>query len=123
MKKKLVVILSVFLVSFFYLHQKIRLHIEAYKLTNNYRFYNELVDKRDLLLYNFSRKISLDKINDWAEKNQFDLAHGEMVFAFNTGQSEASSGTEVSRAGMLAQLNSRIFNLAGAPEALAEEKE
>jgi hypothetical protein len=77
MKVKTTIIISVlfFFSLLFYLHQKVLVYIEAYKLTKNYRILNELVDKRDYLVYNLNKETSVPKINQWAEKNSFAPAH------------------------------------------------
>lgn len=81
MKKILPFILPVFifLPTFLYLHQKVQIYTEAYRLSQNYGRYNELVDKRDYLMYNFSKAISLDKINQWAQKQDFNSVSGRRV--------------------------------------------
>lgn len=73
MKKILPLILSVFLFicALSYLHQKVQIYVEAYRLSVNYQYYNELVDNRDYLMYNFSREVSLDRINQWVKLEDF----------------------------------------------------
>jgi len=83
MKRSIIplLIVFIFLASFFYLHQKVLIYVEAYKLSKNHRIYNELVDKRDYLVYNFTKETSVSKVNQWAEKNKFIPA--EKVLALN----------------------------------------
>lgn len=76
-----ILIVFIFLASFLYLHQKVLIFVEAYKLSKNHRIYNELVDKRDYLVYNFTKETSVLKVNQWAEKNKFIPA--EKVLALN----------------------------------------
>ena len=69
-----------FLATFFYLHQKVQIYVEAYRLSKNYQVYNECVDKRDYLMYNFMQHVSLSKLNEWVEKNEFfSVGKGKML--------------------------------------------
>lgn len=82
MKKSLPIILTVFFFigSLLYLHQKIQIYVEAYKLGNEYSQHNELLDKRDYLMYNFSKEISLAKVNKWAQDRNFTPIGKERLF-------------------------------------------
>ncbi|MDD5194354.1 MAG: hypothetical protein PHQ96_01600 [Candidatus Omnitrophica bacterium] len=72
-----------FLGAFFYLHQKVQIYVEAYRLSRNYQLYNECIDKRDYLMYNFMKEVSLTKLNAWVEKNNFSPIEKQKVLAFN----------------------------------------
>ena len=98
------------------------LHVQAYTLTQNYKHYTDLVDRRDVLLYNLSKEISLDKINHWAQVNDFDLSHGEIVLAFENKNLTTRGEREFSKVDKRTRLNRHIFNLPGEPEALAKNK-
>lgn len=121
MRNILIFLVSVFIVCLLYLHQKVTVCVQAYTLTENHKYYNDLVDKRDVLLYNLSKRISLDKINQWAQANEFGLSGGEMVLAFRK-KGSSSPVSEFSKVQGRTRLNSRIFNLPGEPEALAKNK-
>jgi hypothetical protein len=60
-----------FLFGFIYLNKKIEIYIQAYELGKNYQKYNEYLDKRDYLLYNYNKNFSLEKLNEWVEENKF----------------------------------------------------
>jgi len=81
MKPKVAVTAFIFLSLLLYLHQKVLIYVEAYKLTHNYRLCNELVDKRDYLVYNLTQQTSVPKINQWAQKNNF--VSGQKLLALN----------------------------------------
>jgi len=73
--------LFIFLASLIYLHQKVQIYVEAYRLNANHERYNELVDKRDYLMYNFAKEVSLSKVNRWAENESFAPVSKERVVA------------------------------------------
>ncbi|MDP2922914.1 MAG: hypothetical protein Q8O30_04245 [Candidatus Omnitrophota bacterium] len=76
----------IFLSLFLYLHQKVLIYVEAYKLTKNYHLCNELIDKRDYLVYNLKKETSVSKINQWAQKNNF--APAQKLLALNLKKQE-----------------------------------
>ena len=132
MVKKVISTILVFLFCLGYLHQKIALSVEAYRLTDRYRTYRQLVDKRDVLLYNLSEKTSLAKINVWARHNQerfplderplnqFEFAPGEKVIALRMNtepQRNTHQGVDA-----IVQLATRLFKVPGESEVLAKEK-
>ncbi|MFA6281181.1 MAG: hypothetical protein WCY05_01600 [Candidatus Omnitrophota bacterium] len=119
MKKRHLVIFGVFLflASLLFLHQKILIYVEAYRLSKNHRLYNELVDKRDYLKYNLTKETSVTKINQWAEKNKFLPA--EKVLALNLRkETPVKSVSKISLA-----LNQLMGISSGSVTALAGEKE
>lgn len=119
MKKRYFFILGVFifLSSLFFLHQKILIYVEAYKVSKNHRLYNELVDKRDYLIYNLTKETSVSKVNQWAEKNKFLPA--EKVFALNLRkETPVKPASKISLA-----LNNLLGISSGSVTALAGEKE
>jgi len=81
MKKILPLILIIFIFSagLLYLHQKVQIYVEAYRLNNNYHYHAELVDKRDYLMYNFAKEVSLVKLNQWAKTQNFAFVSQKMV--------------------------------------------
>ena len=83
MKKVLILTipLFIFISSLTYLHQKVQIYVEAYRLNSNHERYNELVDKRDYLMYNFAKEVSLSKVNQWAENERFAPVGKERVIA------------------------------------------
>jgi len=90
MKKILPLFLAVFIFSssLLYLHQKIQIYVEAYRLSSNHRRYNELVDKRDYLMYNLAKEISLAKVNQWAQAQNFAPVDKNKVLALNIDTQE-----------------------------------
>jgi len=118
MKKALHFILPVFifLPAFLYLHQKVQIYVEAYQLSNNYYRHNELLDKRDYLMYNFAKEVSLSKVNQWAQVQRFTLVDKTKVLALDTQQKQQVSRNKV------ALLVDRFLNAsASASTALAKE--
>jgi len=73
MKKNNFILIPIFLFlfGFIYLNKKIAIYIQAYELGKNYQKYNEYLDKRDYLLYNYTKSFSLEKIDEWVEENKF----------------------------------------------------
>ena len=90
MKKVLPLFLPVFIFSssLLYLHQKIQIYVEAYRLSNNHHYHNELVDKRDYLMYNLAKEVSLAKVNQWAQAQNFTPVDKEKILALNTKTQE-----------------------------------
>ncbi len=85
MKKILPLILPVliFLPVLLYLHQKVQLYVEAYRLSNSFSYHKELIDKRDYLMYNFSKEATLAKVNQWASLKDFTPVDKGRVMALN----------------------------------------
>jgi hypothetical protein len=122
MRRLITYLIVIFTLSLIYLHQKVTLYIEAYQLSNNYRIYNELVDKRDALLYNFCKRTSLEKVNLWAESNRFRPV--EKVIALSMRPKGVVQEEKSALSGIITYLNNRLFVLSTqATEALAKEKE
>ncbi|MBN2483683.1 MAG: hypothetical protein JXD21_05745 [Candidatus Omnitrophica bacterium] len=120
MLKKVISTILIFLFCLGYLHQKIALSVEAYRLTDHYRKYRQLVDKRDVLLYNLSEKTSLAEINVWARHHQFEFAPSEKVIALRMNtepQRSTHQGVDT-----IMQLATRLFKVPGESEVLAKEK-
>jgi hypothetical protein len=102
----------------FYLHQKILIYVEAYKLSKTHHAYKELVDKRDYLLFTFNKEISVAKINQWAEKNNLTIVAKEKIIALNTRKKPA-----VASSLNLASFFNRIVGIpTSSATALAEER-
>lgn len=106
----------IFLSVLLYLHQKVLIYVEAYKLTKNYRTFNEFVDMRDYLVYNLNKETSVPRLNQWAEKNNF--APAQKLLALNLKRKENLHSKN--------NFASLLGNLLGIPAAsstaLAEEK-
>ncbi|OQX81214.1 MAG: hypothetical protein B6D56_02945 [Candidatus Omnitrophica bacterium 4484_70.1] len=83
MRNKIILFIFLFIVTFFYLHLKVSLNVERYKLTSSYRLYNKLIDKRDALLYNLTQRTNLKIINQWAENNRFVMPSQKNLIVFN----------------------------------------
>lgn len=81
MGRKIFIVLVCFGLSFVYLHQKINIYVEAYKIDKNYKEYNKLVDLKDFLLYNLFQKVSLVELNSWVEKKEFQFAKEDRLVA------------------------------------------
>ncbi len=62
-----------------YLNQKIHIYIEAYTLSNNYSSYNESMDKRDFLMNNLAKEISLVTVNEWGRAADYSLVDKEKI--------------------------------------------
>ena len=113
-----VIILIVFVGSFIYLHQKIEIYTQAYQLSGNSRLYNELLDKKDYLLYNFSKEISIAKVNQWAQNENFKPVSKNQVLTMGIRDSQITAGKS------LAQLLDDFLGASANPStALANEKQ
>ncbi|MCF7908736.1 MAG: hypothetical protein K9L86_07705 [Candidatus Omnitrophica bacterium] len=97
MKKLLPLLLSlfVFFTGLLYLHQKVQIYVEAYRLNSNHQRYNELVDKRDYLMYNFAKEISLTKVNQWAKNESFAPVGREKVLALVPAREKQVHGSAI----------------------------
>ncbi len=94
MKKTLPLILPVliFLPALLYLHQKVQIYVEAYRLSSNYSCHNELVDKKDYLRYNFTKETSLLKVNQWAQAENFVPVDKENILALAVQHKQPAAG-------------------------------
>jgi hypothetical protein len=119
MRKTIPIILPIFLFfSFlFYLHQKIQIYVEAYRLSKHYNYYNELVDKRDYLMYNFSKEVSLAKVNQWAQEENFAPVSRERLLALNIETEEPIASNKI-----ISLLNRFLNTSTSTSTALAKEK-
>jgi hypothetical protein len=107
-----------FLVAVVYLHQKVLMYVEAYRLSENYRHLNELVDERDYLVYSLSQEVNLASVNQWTEANAFVVAGKERVVALNVQRTRPSHGVF-----SLASILNRIPGVSAvASPALAENR-
>ncbi len=120
MVKKLVFMVVVFMVLLVYLHQKVAIYDEAYKLNDLYSCLNKLVETRDALLYNFSKKVSLAKINSWSDANGLTVAEGDKILAFDIGGSKEY--LKKPKANIVALSLKRIFHMPGESKAMAQER-
>ncbi|UCG34832.1 MAG: hypothetical protein JSW17_04880 [Candidatus Omnitrophota bacterium] len=107
----------IFFIAFFYLHLKVHTYVVAYQLQENYLAYNNILDKRDHLRYNFAKQVSLHKINQWAQDNDFSPVERERIIALNLEQkSQPRFKIEV------AALLDRLLGIpTGSAEVLAED--
>lgn len=69
--KPYIFIFIFFVAVFFYLYQKVHIYVEAYQLSENCKKYKDLVDKRDHLMFNFSKQVSLTQAQQWAQNHTF----------------------------------------------------
>jgi len=85
MKKVLPIILLIliFIPTLLYLHQKVQIYVEAYRLSNTFSYHKELIDKRDYLMYNFAKEATLAKVNQWASLKDFTPVDKGRVIALN----------------------------------------
>jgi len=90
--KSIAVLFFIFSSAFIYLNQKVFYFIEAYRISKNYAYYRELVDKRDYLLYNLSKRTTLPKVAKWAHDNNFFLAKEESIIALKPKTISHSTG-------------------------------
>lgn len=120
MKKLLpiIIIIIIFGLSLLYLHQKIQIHVQAYRLSSNYSYYNELVDKKDYLMYNFTKEISLAKVNQWVQEEGFHPVERDMVLALKV---KAEQGINRNRIALFLDRFLGVSTTASA--ALADEKQ
>ncbi|MFH1768379.1 MAG: hypothetical protein ABH858_04375 [Candidatus Omnitrophota bacterium] len=122
MAKKTAFIVFIFFTSLLYLHQKVAIYREAYKLQESYHRYDKLVDCRDLLMYNRSERISLAKINSWIEANGFNLVDSDKVLALNIESSPVREDNKPKNNQLVAYFD-RIFRLSFASRAIAQEQQ
>ena len=107
----------VFIPTFLYLHQKIQIYVEAYRLSRNFCRHNELLDKRDYLMYNFSKEVSLAKVNQWAQLENFRPVGRERVVALNIKPKE-----QIARNNLTQFLSRLLKTSTSTSAALAKEK-
>ncbi|MFH1519097.1 MAG: hypothetical protein ABIE75_00810 [Candidatus Omnitrophota bacterium] len=99
MKKILPLVLPViiFLPVLIYLHHKVQLYVEAYRLSNSFGYHKELIDKRDYLMYNFANQATLAKVNQWASLKDFTPVDKDRKMALNIKrQAEIVSDNKIS---------------------------
>ena len=89
--KSFILVVVIFIFALVYLHQKVLISVETYQLSSNYQTYNELVDKRDFMMYNFIQKVSLPKVNKWAETNDFLPIEKGRLLALNIKREQTES--------------------------------
>lgn len=108
----------VFIPTFLYLHLKVQIYVEGYRLSNNYRCYNELLDERDFLMQGFAKEVSLARVNRWAQSHNFSLVDKGRVFALNTETQKSIPDNKI------ALLFDRFLNASTSTSvAMAEEKQ
>ncbi|MBD3246465.1 MAG: hypothetical protein GF333_05580 [Candidatus Omnitrophica bacterium] len=115
--KKCMVLGVLFVLSLVYLHQKVLIFVEAYHLSARRRQLNELVDRKDALVYNLSQETHLAKINEWSESHDFKFAERERIVALDIEKQESpeeNSFTVASLFRYLPGISSRV------PDARAE---
>lgn len=123
MIKKLIFITIVFVFCFFYLNQKVCIYVQAYKLNESYNRYQKLVDCRDYLLYNFTKRVSLEEVNFWVEANGYRFASERKVLALGTDTGRSLSNRQSSNSNKFASFFNRIFRDSFASGILAQERQ
>ncbi|MDD5070747.1 MAG: hypothetical protein PHV17_08470 [Candidatus Omnitrophica bacterium] len=116
--KSFLIILSLFSLAFFYLHQKVLCFVQAYELTEDQRCLFELKDRKDYLIYNISKETSLAKINEWSDNNQFVLADRDKIVALNLN---GPKGKDLSSENRLVSLFNRFVSKV--PDAVAQNRQ
>ena len=99
MKKILPIILPIliFIPTLLYLHQKVQIYVEAYRLSKTFSYHKELIDKRDYLMYNFSKVATLAKVNQWASIKDFTPVDKNKVMALSIKrQAQIASNSKMS---------------------------
>tara|TARA_B100000315_G_C14516663_1_gene559500 strand:- start:734 stop:1096 length:363 start_codon:yes stop_codon:yes gene_type:complete len=93
--KPLFFIVIIFSTSLLYLHQKIQIFTQGYQLSSNYTAYNDLVDKKDYLMYNLTKEISIAKVNQWAKKENFQPVEKDKILVFNTESKQTVDNNKI----------------------------
>jgi len=119
MAKKTIFMVLVFMAFFMYLHQKVTIYIEAYKLNALYKQLDKLVDAHDNLLYNFSKRVSLTDINLWVDANGLKVVDSGKIMAFNPGNGKEIKNSKVN---IVFSSLKRIFRVSSVSKALAQEQ-
>ncbi len=114
----LLLLVLIFSASLCYLHQKIQIFVEAYRLSTNYTRYNELVAKRDYLLYNLNKHLTLEKINQWAQNQNYQVVTPDMVLAVRITKEQPAASNRFA-----ALLNRFLGASTSSATALAGEKQ
>jgi len=83
MKKTIMFLLVVFAFALLYVHLKVLVYVEAYQINDQCTTLNKLVDARDDLVYNFSKKTRICTVAGWAQENNFSLPDNEKVVVLN----------------------------------------
>ena len=74
------IIIFSFVFLFLYLNQKVNIYIGAYQLNSSYNNYEELSAQRDHLMYSYNKNVSLPRVNEWANQNNFSFtSQGKML--------------------------------------------
>ena len=120
MSRKIIFITLVFFGFLMYLNQKVNIYVEAYNLQEGLKTYNNLVDTRDDLLYNFSKQTCLENVNFWVEANGYKLLGEEKVLVLNINNPE--TGLRNKKYNIITSSLNRIFRYSGMTRALAQER-
>ena len=115
----LILIVFIFFPALLYLHQKVQIYVEAYRLSESHRCHNELVDKRDHLMYNFSKEVSVGRVNQWMGLRNFAPVEKERILILGQQpQMQASNDNKI-----ISLVDRFLKASTSTPMALAEEKE
>ena len=95
--------------------------IESYKLSHYCKEYNELVAKRDTLLYNSYKDVCLARLNTWAIDHSLKPAKKENILAFYINV-DNTSGEQRTASRVIARGKKFLFGLPGEERVLAEDK-
>ncbi len=81
-KTHLLLVLSIFALLLFYLHQKIQIYAVAFEVSKSYDDYQLLASQRDYLGYRFSKRTSLSEVSQWVVAENFSAPGKERLLAF-----------------------------------------
>jgi len=73
----------VFFGTLLYLHLKICIYLEGYRLSRGYQVNNELASRKDYLLKVFYAQMSLQRLNQWANDNDFTSVERQRLLALD----------------------------------------
>ncbi|MFO8053454.1 MAG: hypothetical protein R6U54_05820 [Candidatus Omnitrophota bacterium] len=78
----LALVFIIFIFLSIYLHQKVQIYTTAFHLQKNYNDYQELVAKKDYLMHNFSKKVSLSRVSEWVLAQKLSSPEKERLLVF-----------------------------------------
>ncbi|MCF7873899.1 MAG: hypothetical protein K9L84_00780 [Candidatus Omnitrophica bacterium] len=78
----LILVSIIFIFLSVYLHQKVQIYTAAFYLQKNYNNYQELVAKKDYLMHNFSKKVSLSHVSKWVLAEKLSSPGKEKLLVF-----------------------------------------
>lgn len=81
-KTPLTLVLAVFVLLLFYLHQKVEIYTMAFQLSSDYNDYQDLASQKDCLRYDFAKRASLSSLSDWLIAEDFSAPERERLLVF-----------------------------------------